>query len=140
MFGECWSANRPPIAPIPRLTGEPMLSDFILRQALSDQLMPRRSATEEQRRRPPEAHLDWGMKTPGGRFCFNSITSDAFAFSLTEFLVILRHPPPKSRSGIWNRRPGPYISLIPTFYMLRNIYETDTNETRVEQEDPEEEK
>jgi hypothetical protein len=21
-------------------------------------------------RRPPEAHLDWGMKTPGGRVCF----------------------------------------------------------------------
>jgi hypothetical protein len=54
--------------------------------------MPRLSATEKERRRPPEAHLDWGMKTPGGRFCFNSITSDAFAFSLTEFLVILHHP------------------------------------------------
>jgi hypothetical protein len=38
------------------------------------------------------------------------------------------------------RRPEPYISLMPTFYMLRNICERDTNKPRVEQEDPEEEK
>ena len=31
------------------------------------------SAGEKQLRRPPEAHLDWGMKTPGGQFRFNSI-------------------------------------------------------------------
>jgi hypothetical protein len=37
-----------------------------------------------QLRRPPEAHLDWGMKTPGGRFCFNFTGSDALAFSLEE--------------------------------------------------------
>jgi hypothetical protein len=61
--------------------------------------MPRLIATEKQRRRPPEAHLDWGMKTPGGRFCFNSITSDVFAFSLTEFFGDLAPSPQKSISG-----------------------------------------
>ena len=32
-----------------------------------------RERKSEQLRRPPEAHLDWGMKTPGGQFRFNFI-------------------------------------------------------------------